>query len=408
MIEINRTRVKESSSIFGNDTYYNPGVPATCKEPILTKSRSTTLKNFNSIDDFVPVGKFHPGKYKATDVVLKDVKYSCSQLHARYFYATQPECPQYIIDGHFIKSVHATSSSFLISTELVMLPPDIRTRLLAKALAKAKSDNVGLGESLAEARQTVGMMKSPLSSMASLLRNVLFKRSNRRFRRSAEDASAAWLEYRYGWTPLLMTLSEVVKDLPNFVEGRLYSQGATETVTSPISVDPRVYQKDTVSPYLYWWIHGEKSEEVVRRVRVHYSVTDAIMKNAASLGGSIFNALPLAWELVPLSFVVDWWLNVGDMIKCLIPAPYLHFKGYTYSSQWTIKWSTILEGITGSSNRAVNYHQLEGSRDMKKSIYMRDADLLYDDTPFLPSFDVEYRNWKHVVDALGLIIQRAV
>lgn len=406
MIVTNRHREVDARTTQSIRYYYNPGTPASCKPYELTYAYDLTSLRYKSIDDLVPVGKFTPGEYKATDVILKRVEEIRSPILA-YVYGDTLPCAKWIVDGFASESLYNVATSYLSSTESVLLPPGIRESLLTQALAKAKSDNVGISETLAEAGQVLSMLKSPLKSMASLLRNVLYKRSNRRFRRSAQDAASAWLEYRYGWQPLVLTAQEVMNGLPKLIQDRLYSQGATQsskTVTS-YSQDPvyRIRQR----PKLYSWLKGEMWNETVRRVRVHYTIADAALANAVALGGSMFNAPALAWELVPLSFVVDWFVGVGDKIKALTPSPYLNFCGYTYSAKWEVKYVTHTLGITMSSDMTKQFCPLAASRSLVKNIYMRDA-LPFENPPVLPQIDLDYRSWKHVVDSLGLIIVRSL
>lgn len=50
-------------------------------------------------------------------------------------------------------------------------------------------------------------------------------------------------------------------------------------------------------------------------------VTELTMQRDLGMTGKDLVTLP--WELVPYSFVVDWFFNVGDVLGALVPAPHL-------------------------------------------------------------------------------------
>lgn len=51
------------------------------------------------------------------------------------------------------------------------------------------------------------------------------------------------------------------------------------------------------------------------------ALDDLDMSRAEALGFSTKGLLTLPWELVPYSFVVDWFLNVSDVLNALAPVP---------------------------------------------------------------------------------------
>lgn len=121
-----------------------------------------------------------------------------------------------------------------------------------------------------------------------------------------------WLSYRYGWTPTFLdaigiaeqtvdTLEALTHNNPIWVtENRTFQRKIISTAHNATGTPVGMIDKNTVTLdlKLSLWLKGQ--------------VSDYGMKNLAEWG--IPNFASVAWELVPLSFVVDWFLPVSDCI----------------------------------------------------------------------------------------------
>lgn len=120
----------------------------------------------------------------------------------------------------------------------------------------------------------------------------------------SQFAASSWLELQYGWTPLLLDV-----------------YGSAEYVAKLLhdsSVDLIVKATGKGSSTDTYLNAGEQSTAVANAIVkhiVHLKVSDPLLRNSAALG--LTNPLNVAWELVPFSFVVDWFLPVGDMLNSL-------------------------------------------------------------------------------------------
>lgn len=130
------------------------------------------------------------------------------------------------------------------------------------------------------------------------------------------DISGAWLAMQYGWLP---TVSDIHEAWTAFA-------GRNEIRTKTYKVRHRV-SKDydgSVSPTLYSC--ANKFEE---SVILKYSLREELSTPRA-LG--LTDPLTVAWELLPWSFVIDWFLPIGDYLEVLNVIPKL--KGsYVRSSR---------------------------------------------------------------------------
>lgn len=120
----------------------------------------------------------------------------------------------------------------------------------------------------------------------------------RRWRQLVRDVSSVILEFRYGWSPLMGDIKsacEVLsKPIPNSaIRARVASSGSYK-YSSGIRV-----------------LTVQTSERVT--IKGVIKVTNPNLDLANRLG--FLNPALVAWEAVPFSFVVDWFLPVGTFLE---------------------------------------------------------------------------------------------
>lgn len=134
------------------------------------------------------------------------------------------------------------------------------------------------------------------------------KHTQSRLRKGSLTAASAWLEFSYAWAPLIGTIYDYAGVAQNGL-------GKPHLITMRSSIS-RSYsgQKTGINRY----------EKVIRsggtvsiRVGAVYNIRVVNPKVAALDHLGLLNPLVPAWELVPLSFVADWFLPIGDTIRSL-------------------------------------------------------------------------------------------
>lgn len=272
--------------------------------------------------------------------------------------------------------------------EIVVLPTflstdesNARSALLTSALADANSSEFQGQTFAAEAIKTVQMLGSPFKSLRSLTMKMVRHRDDlvRKGLSSAEASASAWLEYRYGWRPLLMDCADLFKVLsgqgrvPGVVLRKRHRQSFDWSGSSSADVFNNTYQR----------VRGE--HKLSYRSTVHagarYKITDPRYEQflSTSLGLSLDFVPSTVWELVPFSFVADWFVNVGDWIRSVVPNPhiqilsnftsvsrvrtssmkYFHYSSYKQVGGDPNAWVACGYGgsydtVTSSGDRAVN------------------------------------------------------
>lgn len=120
--------------------------------------------------------------------------------------------------------------------------------------------------------------------------------------RLPDTASSLWLEYSYGWKPLAQdifnAMSEMQADIPL---GRFHARKGVGHSDSGVDFWPWDPCEWTTSAYV--------SHQIVADVRLVNP--NAFLMN--QLG--IDNPGVVAWEVIPFSFCVDWFFDVGSWIQ---------------------------------------------------------------------------------------------
>lgn len=193
-----------------------------------------------------------------------------------------------------------------------------------------------LGASLAESRQTWRMFVSN----ARILTRALYaaKRGvwgqipsilgmSKRDVLSGKFPANRWLEYQYGWKPLIQDIHEGQQKIHDeFTKGTILRVSRT---VNRIGDHPDFQDGDgTVSIRSK---HGIKCT-IVARIDV---------PGLAEINSwGLINPLSIAWELVPFSFVVDWFIPIGNTLSAMTAGLGLTFiEGYfSERHRSTVTW----------------------------------------------------------------------
>lgn len=209
---------------------------------------------------------------------------------------------------NFIASAFGSGLNGSVPVTGILTPSEIGL-LVSEASTRVRA-NRGLAdsntfESLAEINQTVKMLGSPIRGL-----NKFLNRNLSRIR--AMDGAKAWLAYRYGVRPFVNDINTIVGGLAKPVGRR------RKTTRASLSLSRS----------------GESSAFGVLgsyRCLVNKQIIDEVLVRAMSLdefeatlgfntGFTGKGLMGLPWELISHSFVVDWFVNVGDFLYAHLPA----------------------------------------------------------------------------------------
>lgn len=215
-------------------------------------------------------------------------------------------------------------------------PPPSRTvseqALLQDALAKAQTDAWDTLTFLAELEKTVEGLQSFYGRWKEfydrLIRAAQSKR--KRFKTSADALTAAWLEARYSFRPLyydMLSIQKAYSRLTTGVDSPLARGWATSDVGSTSVTRSLTHQsvelcKGSFSPNTFQTlvsdgaaVGGMCSYSLERTVVQRATVGVQVNTRAITMA----DPLVTAWEMIGLSFVIDWFLTIGDAISAFSP-----------------------------------------------------------------------------------------
>lgn len=120
-------------------------------------------------------------------------------------------------------------------------------------------------------------------------------------------AANSWLLARYGWGPAMMDLEAITAIIQD-------KAGATQTLIKAIATEnadetatvKALYEDSAVK------LEFIRSDHFTVQTKAVVAALYAFQKGAAKI-----NPLTTAWELIPYSFVIDWFVSVGNAIDAM-------------------------------------------------------------------------------------------
>jgi hypothetical protein len=170
--------------------------------------------------------------------------------------------------------------------------------LLTKALADIAPD-LDILTTAAEAAKTGQMVLEARDTAKRLI-----TQARRGGFHTAKAAANAWLQWRYGWQTLGYDLAAIYNLVKEPFNHLIVTGQAGESVTTPLS-GAGIRGERTEGHYAYTY---EGQIDTSLRARITAKWTGHTVNVLA-------DPLVTAWELVPYSWVADWFVSVGDTLR---------------------------------------------------------------------------------------------
>jgi len=215
--------------------------------------------------------------------------------------------------------------------------PSVRTKAMDKARAKVfkkiaeKQVPFQGGVFLGELRETLHMIRHPADGLAKLILGEQFlstkaklKRASLRRRRplSGKDlkrsikraVAETWLENAFGWQPFISDCEGAMK----VYNDMLYKVGFTAIRAvgrHEQQVGVSYGSGGSVDGFVEYYTDEHKTQEC--KVHVYGILRDDPRGTRAKLGITWGQFVPTIWELLPFSFLADYFSNIGDVLSAV-------------------------------------------------------------------------------------------
>lgn len=297
------------------------------------------------------------------------------------------------VNGRFHSSEHFDSC---LSEEDNSTFERVSSAALIKARSALKTSGVNLGVAFAERNKTAKLVGDTATSLFKSLRalkrgqvrhamDLLGITSSRREPRGS-NVPKKWLELQYGWKPLL-------SDVYNACDALSKRDGRDWRVTvkgRASEVESRGYTRLSFDAF-----DMTASRRTSSFVRIDAFPSNEVLISLQSLG--ITNPLIIGWELVPFSFVVDWFLPIGSWLESLDAT--LGFKDFSCSV------STLTKGVwigRGRFHEDTNFVYLNDFVEVKHYTNLVRTATQHVPFPKFPRFK-DPRSLGHMANALSLL-----
>lgn len=174
-----------------------------------------------------------------------------------------------------------------------------------------------------ELRDTLKMLRSPASALRDGFNSYL-RRCHSRTRRARDRPSVdkiisdTWLEYVYGWKPLVADIKSAADAYrqhlarPQYI--RVFGKGHTKSVIRRDASLSTIGTYRTVLPVVYDDYEAECTYKGAIQLPITGGVDSAASRVMKLSGFGWEEFLPTAWELLPYSFVVDYFTNISEIL----------------------------------------------------------------------------------------------
>jgi hypothetical protein len=213
----------------------------------------------------------------------------------------------------------SASSQFPAQAVIQGIKEDAEMKAVSKLLNEMKGEGANIANMIGERKQVVKSVETLLNTIVYTIRDLKRKDIRSAIRRMGGDPLTArklrtqdianqWLSLQYGWKPLLGDVYDIVNAAHHREKvmcrvfrcssrsfGRFPSQNSW-------TVDPAGKQM------------GIRSTAAICKYMIRAFPNGALAEPAA-LG--VTNPLTVLWEVTPWSFVVDWFLPVGNYLEQL-------------------------------------------------------------------------------------------
>jgi len=355
-----------------------------------------TTPNFGSLPkDSKPVNPYSDRTWKETQVPVTAFQKTKSTGAIQYVYNNSYTKTGAQINSDMFAYINSETSW---NSDVASVPNAVKL----KALVKIADAKVNVAVALAEARKTSDLIYDTARRIDKAYR--AFRRGHlgevaKILNITPGKIHNSWLEYKYGWMPLLMDVKGAAEFFAqqHVVRSPKFQVSALETVT-------KTYPKTTTHAAYGSSVVDATRERFVTasytcRAKIWCELSNPHLSALQQIG--LTNPALVAWELVPFSFVFDWFISVGDWLTGLTALDGVTVRRAMISQVLTYVYSDVYPP-TFRSNTFYEYTNGRYDYESLYRQYQRDS-YIPDPLSLHPPVNVNSFGFAKLVTSLALL-----
>jgi hypothetical protein len=288
-------------------------------------------------------------------------------------------------------------------------PNGLINRAEQKALLKLRGHDFNLGVFLAEIQQTMNLVGTSAARIARMVKYYRLTNAEawRRIKKWQVGnclkenwgyIPGSWLELQYGWLPLMSDIWAAL----GYAQSLARDLGAVAHVTSSqqthdlLNVNASALIGASTCSMRYRVKH-------VCNVSLYFEVKDILLAELGSLG--LVNPVSIVWERMIYSFVIDWFLPVGDWLQSISAPAGFSFKGGSRSTISRMEFVEATNKRFETFNSGSTHYRCSGEfPEMKGSAYSFNRHC-YESTPVPGLYLKNPLSPTHMLNGIALLLQ---
>lgn len=214
--------------------------------------------------------------------------------------------------------------------------------------------------------------------------------------KKVKKSAEAWLAYRYAIMPLVLQIEDVIALIAK-------NHNAIQSYSGYVKV--QLSQTKETFKYKHLSINLLIEREILTTIKGGCVLYPSMRFDPNQYGFGLYDALLAGWELLTLSFVIDWFLGIGPWLASLRP---MDFK-LAYQSNTKVVERVETLRLLGAEY-APGYDHLRSktiSTATASETVSRSVSCIRDTVvhqPVIPLWNVKSLSWVRQLDAVALFI----
>lgn len=328
-----------------------------------------------------------------------------------YWYQLDKDCPvttyngAAVADGYYYDAIPSW-------------PPSFTSEMVRKARAKIKDQDVNLAVAFGERAATASGVMDVVTTLTKTVRAIRRRDYERAMRELGlrkknrkglpSEPSNVWLALQYGWLPLLSDVYGSCEALEKADENRDRYRATVKASHSSKDHSNKVLTESVGTCYVE--INKQVSTTYKGMTRLDYVLRNPLLATMSQLG--VTNPLEVAWELVPFSFVADWFVPVGRYLSDLDATIGWQFLGGSTTTKIEHTYNPVVRRVHvdnqaqyGIVTKNSSYAYCRGGRGRAMSFNRIAYGMLEEPTASLPKISGDPFNGKRLMSAIALLQQ---